>query len=67
MLLELFYIHSRVPEMSSCAPLFAANDANAPFEENFEVPVRALFKLMPLLLDKGFKLRKELFNRIKVW
>jgi len=52
MSLELFYILSRVPEMSSRATLFAANNTNTPFKEYFEVLTGTFFKIVPLLLDK---------------
>jgi hypothetical protein len=55
-----------MPEMPSCALLLASHHTDAPFKKHLKVLIRAVFKVMPLLLDKRFKFRKELFDRFEV-
>ncbi len=67
MLFELFNVHSCVSEVIFCAARSAANNADTSFKEYFEVLMRVIFVLVPLLLDKSLQLGKKLFNRIQVW
>jgi hypothetical protein len=55
-----------MPEIPSYALLLASRHTDAPFKKHLKILIRTIFKLMPLLLNKSFKVRKELFDRVEV-
>ena len=56
-----------MPKMPSCTLFCASHHTNTPFKEHFKVLIWTVLKIVLLLLNKGLKFRKELFNQIEVW
>src|SRR2546421_7007208 len=56
-----------MPEMPFRTVISPTHDADTPLKKQSKILIRAVLIFVPLLLDKSLQLRKELFNRIKIW